>query len=151
MFFSVARFISQTSAATSAKKREFKPLYAGVGRKGCSDPLCLLLWVRRSGIDWTALRLRGAIGVGLGFGLKGRVDLGEGSLILIDKSSGGMCQPCDTFGWIELGARYASVVQGQEYLIPTEGLITGGGEWSTPMILCGRYLFGTGLDDDPLW
>jgi small-conductance mechanosensitive channel len=83
------------------------------------------------GIDLTALTVfSGAVGVGVGFGLRSVAsNLISGIIILLDRSikPGDTISLGETFGWIrELRARFVSVVtrDGREYLIPNEDFIT---------------------------
>jgi small-conductance mechanosensitive channel len=83
------------------------------------------------GIDLTALTVfSGAVGVGIGFGLRSVAsNLISGIIILLDRSikPGDTISLGETFGWIrELRARFVSVVtrDGREYLIPNEDFIT---------------------------
>ncbi|THF85977.1 MAG: mechanosensitive ion channel, partial [Sulfitobacter sp. SK025] len=135
IFFSVARIVSQASAATIRKNEDISPSMQVLAVKGVQLTLygvAFFMGVKAVGVDLTGLAvLSGAIGVGLGFGLQKVVsNLVSGIIILIDKSikPGDVISLGDTFGWIQtLGARYASVVtrDGKEYLIPNEDLITG--------------------------
>ncbi|MCB1724990.1 MAG: mechanosensitive ion channel [Gammaproteobacteria bacterium] len=83
------------------------------------------------GIDLTAFAVfSGAVGVGVGFGLRAVVsNFICGIIILLDRSikPGDTISLDETFGWIrELRARFVSVVtrDGREYLIPNEDFIT---------------------------
>jgi len=83
------------------------------------------------GIDLTAFTVfSGAVGVGIGFGLRAVAsNLISGIIILLDRSikPGDTISLGETFGWIrELRARFVSVVtrDGREYLIPNEDFIT---------------------------
>ena len=91
----------------------------------------LLMGLKAVGFDLGSLAvLSGAIGLGIGFGLKKIVsNLISGIIILLDKSikPGDVISLNDTFGWItQLGARYASVNtrDGREHLISNEDFIT---------------------------
>ena len=161
LFFSVARIISQTSAATIRKNEDISPSMQVLAVKGVQLTLygiAFFMGVKAVGIDLTGLAvLSGAIGVGLGFGLQKVVsNLVSGIIILIDKSikPGDVISLGDTFGWIQtLGARYASVVtrDGKEYLIPNEDLITGqvvNWSHSNDFVRLDIY-FGTAYGDDP--
>jgi small-conductance mechanosensitive channel len=83
------------------------------------------------GIDLTAFTVfSGAVGVGIGFGLRAVAsNLISGIIILLDRSikPGDTISLGETFGWIrELRARFVSVItrDGREYLIPNEDFIT---------------------------
>jgi small-conductance mechanosensitive channel len=83
------------------------------------------------GIDLTAFAVfSGAVGVGVGFGLRAVVsNFISGIIILLDRSikPGDTISLGETFGWIrELRARFVSVVtrDGREFLIPNEDFIT---------------------------
>lgn len=94
--------------------------------------IAFLVATSATGIDLTALAVfTGALGVGLGFGLKSIFsNLVSGVLLLMDKA----IKPGDvisvgqnSFGWVNyLGSRYVSVItrDGIEHLIPNEELIT---------------------------
>ena len=122
----------------------------------------LLIGMGALGINYTALTvLSGAIGLGIGFGLRNIVsNLFGGVILLIDKS----IKPGDvitvssttgeTFGKINyLAARYVSVVarDGREYLIPNEDLIVNQViNWSFSSDLVRQDIhFGTSYDSDP--
>ena len=134
-FFTLARFISGTTAAQIRKNEDISPSMQVLAVKGVQTVVygfAFFMGVKAVGIDLTGLAvLSGAIGVGLGFGLQKVVsNLVSGVIILLDKSikPGDVISLGDTFGWINsLGARYVSVVtrDGREYLIPNEDLITG--------------------------
>lgn len=161
LLFSVARIISQTTAATIRKNEDISPSMQVLAVKGIQLTfygIAFFMGVKAVGIDLTGLAvLSGAIGVGLGFGLQKVVsNLVSGIIILIDKSikPGDVISLGETFGWIQtLGARYASVVtrDGKEYLIPNEDLITGqvvNWSHSNDFVRLDIY-FGTAYDDDP--
>ena len=161
IFFSVARIVSQASAATIRKNEDISPSMQVLAVKGIQLTLygvAFFMGVKAVGIDLTGLAvLSGAIGVGLGFGLQKVVsNLVSGIIILIDKSikPGDVISLGDTFGWIQtLGARYASVVtrDGKEYLIPNEDLITSqvvNWSHSNDFVRLDIY-FGTAYNDDP--
>ena len=161
IFFSVARIVSQASAATIRKNEDISPSMQVLAVKGVQLTLygvAFFMGVKAVGIDLTGLAvLSGAIGVGLGFGLQKVVsNLVSGIIILIDKSikPGDVISLGDTFGWIQtLGARYASVVtrDGKEYLIPNEDLITSqvvNWSHSNDFVRLDIY-FGTAYNDDP--
>ena len=83
------------------------------------------------GIDLAALAVfSGAVGVGVGFGLRNVIsNLVSGIILLLDKSikPGDIIEVAGVYGWItSLRARYVSLVtrDGTEYLIPNEALIT---------------------------
>ena len=83
------------------------------------------------GIDLTALTVfSGALGIGLGFGLRSIAsNLISGIIILMDRSikPGDVIEVEGTFGWINsLRARYVSIVtrDGIEYLVPNEQFVT---------------------------
>jgi len=83
------------------------------------------------GIDLTALTVfSGALGIGLGFGLRSIAsNLISGIIILMDRSikPGDVIEVEGTFGWINsLRARYVSIVtrDGIEYLVPNEHFVT---------------------------
>jgi len=83
------------------------------------------------GIDLTVFTVfSGAVGVGVGFGLRAIAsNFISGIIILLDRSikPGDTISLGETFGWIrELRARFVSVVtrDGREYLIPNEDFIT---------------------------
>jgi small-conductance mechanosensitive channel len=83
------------------------------------------------GIDLTAFTvLSGGIGVGIGFGLQKIVsNFISGIIILIDKSvkPGDVIEIDNTYGLISsLNSRFVSIItlNGEEYLIPNEDLIT---------------------------
>ncbi|BBD08603.1 mechanosensitive ion channel family protein [Desulfovibrio ferrophilus] len=93
--------------------------------------LATLLALNSVGIDLTALTVfSGAIGVGVGFGLRNVfANLISGLILLMDKSikPGDVIEIGGVYGWItELRGRFVSVVtrDGKEYLIPNEDLIT---------------------------
>ncbi|WP_435988123.1 mechanosensitive ion channel family protein [Sulfitobacter sp. SH22] len=161
LFFSIARIVSQTTAATIRKNEDISPSMQVLAVKGIQLTfygIAFFLGVKAVGIDLTGLAvLSGAIGVGLGFGLQKVVsNLVSGIIILIDKSikPGDVISLGETFGWIQtLGARYASVVtrDGKEYLIPNEDLITGqvvNWSHSNDFVRLDIY-FGTAYGDDP--
>lgn len=83
------------------------------------------------GIDLAALAVfSGAVGVGIGFGLRNVIsNLVSGIILLLDKSikPGDVIEVGGVYGWItSLRARYVSLVtrDGTEYLVPNEDLIT---------------------------
>ncbi len=83
------------------------------------------------GINLTAFALfTGAIGIGVGLGLQKVVsNLISGMILLLDDSikPGDVIEISDNFGWVKkMGARYIAVIaiDGKEYLIPNEDLIT---------------------------
>ena len=135
VFFTGARFISQTTAARIRQNEDISPSMQVLVVKALQVSLygiAFFVGVNALGLDLTGLAvLSGAIGVGLGFGLQKVVsNLVSGVIILLDKSikPGDVISLGETFGWINsLGARYVSVVtrDGREYLIPNEDLITG--------------------------
>lgn len=93
--------------------------------------LAVLAAVGSVGIDLTALTVfSGAVGVGVGFGLRNIfANLISGLILLVDKSikPGDVIEIGGVYGWItQLRARFVSVVtrDGKEYLIPNEDLIT---------------------------
>ncbi|MBU1002024.1 MAG: mechanosensitive ion channel [Proteobacteria bacterium] len=93
--------------------------------------LAVLLALNSVGIDLTALTVfSGAVGVGVGFGLRNVfANLISGVILLMDKSikPGDVIEIGGVYGWItELRGRFVSVVtrDGKEYLIPNEDLIT---------------------------
>jgi small-conductance mechanosensitive channel len=161
LLFSIARIVSQTTAATIRKNEDISPSMQVLAVKGIQLTfygIAFFMGVKAVGIDLTGLAvLSGAIGVGLGFGLQKVVsNLVSGIIILIDKSikPGDVISLGETFGWIQtLGARYASVVtrDGKEYLIPNEDLITGqvvNWSHSNDFVRLDIY-FGTAYGDDP--
>ncbi|MEM9577539.1 MAG: mechanosensitive ion channel domain-containing protein [Pseudomonadota bacterium] len=135
VFFTGARFISQTTAARIRRNEDISPSMQVLVVKALQVilyGLAFFVGINALGLDLTGLAvLSGAIGVGLGFGLQKVVsNLVSGVIILLDKSikPGDVISLGETFGWINsLGARYVSVVtrDGREYLIPNEDLITG--------------------------
>ena len=159
--FTVARFLSQTSAANIARVEDISPSMRVLVVKFLQlllYGLALFIGLRTVGVDLTGLAvLSGAIGVGLGFGLQKVVsNLVSGIIILLDKSvkPGDVISLGETFGWINsLGARYVSVVtrDGKEYLIPNEDLITGQVvNWShSDDFVRLDIFFGTAYGDDP--
>jgi small-conductance mechanosensitive channel len=159
LFFSIARIVSQTTAATIRKNEDISPSMQVLAVKGIQLTfygIAFFLGVKAVGIDLTGLAvLSGAIGVGLGL-QKVVSNLVSGIIILIDKSikPGDVISLGETFGWIQtLGARYASVVtrDGKEYLIPNEDLITGqvvNWSHSNDFVRLDIY-FGTAYGDDP--
>lgn len=111
-----------------------------------------------TGIDLTALTVfSGAVGVGIGFGLRKVVsNFVSGIIILLDKSikPGDTITLGDTFGSIRnLRSRFVSVItrDGKEYLIPNEDFISQQVvNWS----FSSEYVridvtFGTSFDSDP--
>ncbi|VAW05028.1 Potassium efflux system KefA protein / Small-conductance mechanosensitive channel [hydrothermal vent metagenome] len=134
VLFTVARFVSTTTASKIRKNPEISPSMQVLVVKFLQVVLygaAFFIGLRTVGVDLTGLAvLSGAIGVGLGFGLQKVVsNLVSGIIILMDKSikPGDVISLGETFGWINsLGARYVSVVtrDGREYLIPNEDLIT---------------------------
>jgi len=93
--------------------------------------IALLVALSSVGIDLTTLTVfGGALGVGLGFGLRNIVsNLLSGFLLLYDRSikPGDVISIGESFGWVEaLRARYVVVRDrnGVETLIPNENLIT---------------------------
>lgn len=91
----------------------------------------LLITISSLGIDLTALSfIGGAIGVGIGFGMKTVISqFISGIVILIDKSikPGDIIEIEEVYGEIKsIHLRYTSVLTlaGKEYLIPNEDLIT---------------------------
>jgi small-conductance mechanosensitive channel len=111
-----------------------------------------------TGIDLTALTVfSGAVGVGIGFGLRKVVsNFVSGIIILLDKSikPGDTITLGDTFGSIrDLRSRFVSVItrDGKEYLIPNEDFISQQVvNWS----FSSEYVridvtFGTSFDSDP--
>ena len=161
VLFTLARFVSSTTAAQIRRNEDISPSMQVLAVKGLQlalYSLAFVIGVRAVGIDLTGLAvLSGAIGVGLGFGLQKVVsNLVSGVIILLDKSikPGDVISLGDTFGWIQtLGARYASVVtrDGKEYLIPNEDLITGQVvNWSHSNDFVRLDIhFGTAYNDDP--
>ena len=161
VLFTLARFVSSTTAAQIRRNEDISPSMQVLAVKGLQlalYSLAFIVGVRAVGIDLTGLAvLSGAIGVGLGFGLQKVVsNLVSGVIILLDKSikPGDVISLGDTFGWIQtLGARYASVVtrDGKEYLIPIEDLITGQVvNWSHSNDFVRLDIhFGTAYNDDP--
>ncbi|MEP3635714.1 MAG: mechanosensitive ion channel domain-containing protein [Paracoccaceae bacterium] len=161
VLFTLARFVSSTTAAQIRRNEDISPSMQVLAVKGLQlalYSLAFVVGVRAVGIDLTGLAvLSGAIGVGLGFGLQKVVsNLVSGVIILLDKSikPGDVISLGDTFGWIQtLGARYASVVtrDGKEYLIPNEDLITGQVvNWSHSNDFVRLDIhFGTAYNDDP--
>ncbi len=161
ILFTLARFVSSTTAAQIRRNEDISPSMQVLAVKGLQLVLygaAFIIGVRAVGIDLTGLAvLSGAIGVGLGFGLQKVVsNLVSGVIILLDKSikPGDVISLGDTFGWIQtLGARYASVVtrNGKEYLIPNEDLITGQVvNWSHSNDFVRLDIhFGTAYDNDP--
>lgn len=159
--FTVARFLSQTSAANIGRVEDISPSMRVLMVKFLQMllyGLALFIGLRTVGVDLTGLAvLSGAIGVGLGFGLQKVVsNLVSGIIILLDKSvkPGDVISLGETFGWINsLGARYVSVVtrDGKEYLIPNEDLITGQVvNWShSDDFVRLDIFFGTAYGDDP--
>ncbi len=161
VLFTLARLVSNTTAATIRKNEDISPSMQVLAVKGVQIGLygfAFFAGIKAVGIDLTGLAvLTGAIGVGLGFGLQKVIsNLVSGVIILLDKSikPGDVISLGDTFGWIQtLGARYASVVtrDGKEYLIPNEDLITGqvvNWSHSNDFVRLDIY-FGTSYDDDP--
>ncbi len=134
VLFTMARFVSTTTASRVRKNPEISPSMQVLVVKFLQVVLygaAFFIGLRTVGVDLTGLAvLSGAIGVGLGFGLQKVVsNLVSGIIILMDKSikPGDVISLGETFGWINsLGARYVSVVtrDGREYLIPNEDLIT---------------------------
>lgn len=93
--------------------------------------LAVLLALGSVGIDLTALTVfSGAVGVGVGFGLRNVfANLISGLILLLDKSikPGDVIEIGGVYGWItQLRGRFVSVItrDGKEYLIPNEDLIT---------------------------
>jgi len=93
--------------------------------------LATLAAISALGIDLTALTVfSGALGIGLGFGLRSVAsNLISGIIILMDRSikPGDVIEVEGTFGWINsLRARYVSIVtrDGIEYLVPNEHFVT---------------------------
>ena len=91
----------------------------------------ILITMSSLGIDLTALAVvGGAVGVGVGFGLQKIVsNFISGIIILLDKSvkPGDVIEIDDVYGEIKsIGLRYISVLtlEGKEYIIPNEDLIT---------------------------
>ncbi|WP_240310470.1 mechanosensitive ion channel domain-containing protein [Pseudosulfitobacter sp. DSM 107133] len=161
VLFTMARLVSNTTAATIRKNEDISPSMQVLAVKAVQIGLygfAFFAGIKAVGIDLTGLAvLTGAIGVGLGFGLQKVIsNLVSGVIILLDKSikPGDVISLGDTFGWIQtLGARYASVVtrDGKEYLIPNEDLITGqvvNWSHSNDFVRLDIY-FGTSYDDDP--
>ena len=161
LFFFVARFVSQTTAARIENSKDISPSMRVLVVKVLQAVLyafALFAGLSAVGFDLTGLAfLSGAIGLGLGFGLQKVVsNLVSGVIILLDKSikPGDVISLGDTFGWINsLGARYVSVVtrDGKEYLIPNEDLITGQVvNWShSNEFVRLDIFFGTSYTDDP--
>jgi len=94
--------------------------------------IVFIIVISSLGISLTAFAvLTGAIGIGIGLGLQKVVsNLISGIILLLDESvkPGDVIEIDENFGWIKkMGARYISVVaiDGKEYLIPNEDLITG--------------------------
>ncbi|KIT16336.1 mechanosensitive ion channel family protein [Jannaschia aquimarina] len=161
LLFTVARFVSTTTAARVQRNEDLSPsmrvlvvkivqiiLYAGA----------FFLGLKAVGVDLTGLAvLSGAIGVGLGFGLQKVIsNLVSGVIILLDKSikPGDVISIGETFGWVTtLTARYVSITtrDGKEYLIPNEDLITGQVvNWShSNDFVRLDIFFGTAYGDDP--
>ncbi len=91
----------------------------------------ILITMSSLGIDLTALAVvGGAVGVGVGFGLQKIVsNFISGIIILLDKSvkPGDVIEIDNVYGQIKsIGLRYISVLtlEGKEYIIPNEDLIT---------------------------
>lgn len=93
--------------------------------------LAVLISISTAGLDLTALAvIGGAVGVGIGFGLRRIIgNLMSGVILLMDKSikPGDVITVENTYGWVnKLSARYVSIItrDGIEHLIPNETLIT---------------------------
>lgn len=93
--------------------------------------LAILISISTAGLDLTALAvIGGAVGVGIGFGLRRIIgNLMSGVILLMDKSikPGDVITVENTYGWVnKLSARYVSIItrDGIEHLIPNETLIT---------------------------
>jgi len=93
--------------------------------------LAVVIGLESVGIDLTGFKVfSGAVGLGVGFGLKNVIsNLISGMILLMDKSvkPGDVIALGDTYGEIKtLKARYVSVVtrDGTEHLIPNEELIS---------------------------
>jgi small-conductance mechanosensitive channel len=109
------------------------------------------------GIDLTAFAVfSGAIGVGVGFGLQKIVsNFVSGIILLLERSikPGDIIEVGSTFGSVaSLGARYASVrgLDGKEYLIPNENLITNqvvNWSYSSPLVRL-EVEFGVAYESD---
>ncbi|MBN8521947.1 MAG: mechanosensitive ion channel [Alphaproteobacteria bacterium] len=97
----------------------------------------ILIGITTAGVDLSLLAVfSGAVGLGLGFGLKnGMSNLFSGMMLLMDQS----IKPGDiiemfsqdgkssTFGWVQyMGSRYTEIVtrDNKSYLIPNEQLVT---------------------------
>lgn len=168
LLIAAARLLSNLASASLAKNSDISPTMRVLIGKILQWTLIVLAFVvglRAIGVDLTGLTIfSGAVGVGLGFGLRAVVsNLVSGVVILLDKS----VKPGDVislgthpgtqseiFGWIDaLGARYTSVVtrDGKEYLIPNEDLVTQQVvNWShtNDFVRLDLY-FGASYGDDP--
>lgn len=161
VFLFVARFISIQTAARIQRNEDISPSMRVLVVKFLQVILygaAFFIGLRAVGFDLTGLAvLSGAIGVGLGFGLKKVVsNLVSGIIILLDKSikPGDVNSVGETFGWINsLGARYVSITtrDGREYLILNEDLITTQVvNWShSNDFVRLDIFFGTAYEDNP--
>jgi len=106
--------------------------------------VALLIGLNAVGIDLTAFAVfSGAVGVGVGFGLRKIVsNFVSGIILLLERSikPGDVIEVGTTFGIVtHLGARYAAVRgrDGKEYLIPNENLIANqviNWSYSSPLV-----------------
>jgi small-conductance mechanosensitive channel len=92
--------------------------------------VAVLIALHAMGIGQSLTVFSGAIGLGLGFGMRSVfANLVSGVILLLDKSikPGDVIAVKDTYGWVNtLGGRYVSVItrDGTEHLIPNELIIT---------------------------
>lgn len=153
----VSRLMERRIDASQSLTPSIKVLFNKVGRF-LLYILAFILALKSIGVDLTGLTVfSGAVGVGIGFGLKTVFsNLISGVILLLDKSvkPGDVVAIDNTYGWINsLNARYVSVItrDGIEHLIPNEQLIGQKVEnWSYSNSLVRlRLPIGISYDADP--
>lgn len=152
----ISRQMERRIEASTSLTPSIKVLLTKVGRFSLFI-LAFVLALKSIGVDLTGLTIfSGAVGVGIGFGLKTVFsNLISGVILLLDKSvkPGDVVAIDDTYGWINsLHARYVSVItrDGIEHLIPNEQLIGQKVEnWSyTDSLVRIRLPIGVSYDSD---
>lgn len=149
----VERHLSRTTGLSAAAQ-----VLIGKVARFVLVTLAILLAIQAAGFDLTGLALlTGAIGVGIGFGLRAPVsNLISGVVMLLDGSvkPGDVIELENTFGWVsQMGARAVSLItrDNKEILIPNEEFITQRAvNWShsAPEVRL-EVLFTVSYDADP--
>ncbi|QWR77033.1 mechanosensitive ion channel family protein [Candidatus Magnetomonas plexicatena] len=134
LVFSVGNFIVDSISVKISKTSGLNPTLEVLFLK-LSKTLVVIISAA-AGLEMAGFSLKslhyfsGALGIGIGFGLKNIFsNYISGIILLIDKSikPGDVIEVGDRFGWItDLRARYVSLRtrDGKEYIIPNEELIT---------------------------